>query len=125
MDTNTLQVIEKFGSKMDTYIQAAAEKAGMAVEYFWPIYVKQQYLEAIASLCVIAFFFSLAVGLITIGKGKRFIDGDPTLFGMRNIVGGIICLPLLMVIMAETSSIITGIMNPEYAAFKALLSQIK
>jgi hypothetical protein len=42
MDTNTEQVINQFGNKLDNYIQITASKLGVATDHFWPIFVRQQ-----------------------------------------------------------------------------------
>ena len=60
--TNTLEVIQTFGNKIDSYIQIAAEKGNQTVEHFWPIMVRQQSIEGWTfiigfSLIILIYYF--------------------------------------------------------------------
>jgi hypothetical protein len=66
MDTNTVEVIQSFGTKLDSYLQALASKAGVATEHFWPILVRQQMIEGLVPLVIGAIALSVLLYCIKV-----------------------------------------------------------
>jgi hypothetical protein len=127
-NTNTIQVIESFGNKLDEYIQTIAAKAGVAGEHFYPIFIRQQVIDGWIALGV------YAVGLVLIACLMRmFFKNLPGIeedipkqvkvvtVGVLSIVVG---MGLLMSLPTVNTSI-GKIANPEYAAVQALVKMVK
>lgn len=126
MDTNTKEVVEQFGAKLDSYIQVLAEKLGVAAEYVYPLFVKQQVIEGIWFFSALFFFFAISSFAIYYGMKEgakqKWKDG-PYLI---SLVPGIIIFALCLIGMAMGGSeSLTKIINPEYAAIKELVRMVK
>ena len=128
-NTNTLEVIQTFGNKIDNYIQIAAEKGNQTVEHFWPIIVRQQSIEG----WTFVIGFSLIILICTIFLVRaigNFEDksGNFTARGVFGIIAGFIlvfsCIFIFISITEETN-VIGKILNPEYAALKQVIKMIK
>lgn len=126
MDNNTKEVIEQFGTKLDSYIQVLAEKLGVAAEYVYPLFVKQQVIEGIWFFSAVAFFIFVGVIMFVLGfkKGKK-VDWKDGLYYALLIPGGLIIFATLMVLSAGGSKNLTKIINPEYAAIKEIIQMVK
>jgi hypothetical protein len=126
MDANTKEVIEQFGTKLDSYIQVLAEKLGVAAEYVYPLFVKQQVIEGVWFFSVIIFviilsLISFVIG-IRAGKKVNFEDGGHYAF---SIIGGIVFLTSLFTFCLTGGENFSKIMNPEYAAIKEIVRMVK
>jgi len=128
MDTNTVQVIEKFGDKLDTYIAAFAAKAGVATDHFWPIFVKQQVIEGwvncIHSLILLLVFLFCVTVII---KNAKIVEENGTAVA-KTVICAIIGVMFLFGFLFSISEAYAGIgqiFNPEYSAVRALTSMVK
>lgn len=110
MNTNLIE-------KLDTYIQLATSKAGLAADHFWPMIVKQQYIEGIFGLicliiCVIGGFFVF----------KCFKNEDEK---ESNLILAIIIACFILILGAPVSIInVPKLISPEYYALKDVASMI-
>ena len=121
MDTNTVQVIQQFGNKLDSYIFVIASKSGQTVEHFWPIFVRQQVVTGWSELIICILFF--IVGFILLYKAKYSENENNQL--------GCVIFAILTLVFASLSfaalapDIIGKIVNPEYSALKEVINLIK
>ncbi len=130
--TNTIQVIENFGNKIDSYIQIAAEKGNQTVEHFWPLIVKQQGIEAWTFIIVITLVIIICSILLKRGIDKvNFEDknGEITVRGVFSIIGGFglffSLIVLIITSLPNDKNLVTKLFNPEYAALKEVIKMIK
>jgi len=131
MDTNTVHLVEKFGDKMDQYFQALADKAGVATDHFWPIFVKQQYIEGISLLVLLMIGFIACVLLFRMGinhvenfDSRNYPKSTPkVLIGF--IAGTILSAIVFIGFATEGSATIGKIINPEYYAVQSLVQMVK
>ena len=105
---------------------AIALKLGVASEYIWQFTIKQQAIEGFYSIAIWALITiaSLATTVISFKKARN--DG----MSMSNwylgfIIGSLCLLPCVFVGLSEVSTWITQILNPEYAAFKEIVSMMR
>ena len=127
--TNTLEVIQTFGNKINSYIQIAAEKGNQTVEHFWPIIVRQQSIEA-WTLIVGFFLIALTCTVLLIKANGNFENknGDLTKSGIFGIIAGIVLIfdCLVMIInLGNNVNIVSKILNPEYSALQEVIRMIK
>lgn len=125
------KLLEKFGNKLDEYINVVAEKMGVGVEYVWPLFVKQQVINSIVWIIGILFGYIVCGGFFFMArkcKEKSSFDchGNPenseTVFRIIGFVGG--CLTFIIsswVFLDRLSVIVTGFANPEYGAIKQIV----
>ena len=131
MTTNELQLIETFGNKVDNYIQIIASKSNMATDHFWPIFIKQQYLEGWGILGTGVFFILLGLFLCLLFRKQPFFtdysaEADcPTKRFFTTIIGLIVLFVTFIVLAIKSLDIISKLYNPEYAAIKEILWMIK
>lgn len=132
MDTNTVEIVTKFGEKLDSYIAVLASKAGVAADHFWPVIVKQQVIEGwcgigVMAFCFIGFLISLTVLLKSIPNST-----DDDNFKPKNVAGvicgGIFGFIFFFATCINTSEIgchLSKISNPEYSAIQSLVKMVK
>lgn len=136
MDTNTVQVIESFGTKLDTYITALASKAGVAADHFYPIFVTQQRIEGITSLAcwvilavITVFVIRFSLKNISLANDKEKSYGEQGTAEIKSIVSGIAgagsALILLISFGSSSTATIGKIINPEYTAVQSLVKMVK
>lgn len=131
MNTNTVEIITEFGDKLDQYLGVLAEKAGVASDHFWPLFVKQQTIEAISSLLMFGIFAIVAFVLIKIGTNAfaRFSvnnnDGDETLGGVTCASGIILTLFITIHLLFTGPKVIGKLLNPEYYAVQSLVQMVR
>jgi len=125
MTTNQVQLIEQFGSKIDGYVQVMANKAGVAAEHFWPVFIKQQQVEGIYTLIIIGVIALVGIGLLFYNRKQSFINDDnfPNL-RLFTLIGGVILL-ILALFTTDGKIAITQITNPEYSAIMKVVEMIK
>lgn len=120
MDTNTVQLIEKFGIKLDGYVEVLASKTGMATEHFWPVFVRQQQIEGFTYIGVPLLAF-VVLFFITVRLYKNPKTRDSGDFIPTTIVSIIVFIGLLI----TTAGNLPKIFNPEYAAVQEVVKMIK
>jgi len=138
MDTNTVQVINQFGDKLDQYLGALANKAGVAADHFYPIFVRQQMIEGLTGILILAVVavaavFFLKVGLLgakSADAGDKWdagwLDTSRTIIGF--VVGGACVLAVFISLVSTNSPFsnsIGKILNPEYYAVQSLVNMVK
>ena len=125
MDTNTTQVIQQFGNKIDSYVQILASKANDTTAHFWPLFIKQQEIIGYTHLIAFILAFLMALAGIFIGfklKKKRICDEVGTIIMCLSFV---LTVGTFIAFCATASDIISQIYNPEYAAIQQVVSMIK
>ena len=133
MDTNTVQLINSFGDKLDSYISALASKAGVAADHFYPVFVKQQAIEGwcgvllfvlIAIFCLVFLTMALRnVGPASSMDEKIFVPAIA-----KTVVGFLVSIVLFCFTLGTGSELgvnISKIYNPEYSAVQALVKMVK
>lgn len=120
--------IELVSEKLASAFQYLAEKAGIATEYFWPIFVRQQFAEGLGPLLVCLLIITIVgISAFAVRKIEYFEEGtsDPTAKLFIHIVGGVITFFMIMAIAFEGASWVTHMINPEYYAIQDLMRMIK
>ena len=127
--TNTLEVIQTFGNKIDSYIQIAAEKGNQTVEHFWPIIVRQQSINAYSSISFVLFFLTVSLILLFLGhknlKKQGVIGYNDDKTASLLISGFFILGSVIVTFLVEGSDIASKILNPEYFALQEVIKMIK
>ena len=122
------QVIEKFGDKLDQYINALAAKAGVAAQHFYPIFVRQQIITGVFELFLMVVGLCLSVFFLRLGyKSMQNTDDEhaeqKTFFGF--VFGVIFTILTVVSIIAEGSDSLSRVCNPEYSAVQSLVQMVK
>jgi hypothetical protein len=142
--SEAVEVIEKLnqmGSGIADKVQAVlgtiAEKVGQGVEHFWPVFIRQQFVVAIFGLIMIL----LGVGctILFLKMGFKFMKAGkwtPQNYGcdipdlkklsgiISTILGTITLLASLIGTAAGGYTIVTGLLNPEYAAIHDVVQMV-
>lgn len=110
-------------------LDAVASKLGTTTEYLWRVLVKQGYVEAIATLCIIPVLLLCAYGCYVFVKKiwavgvKDDWDSPGPRFG---VVFGIVGSIILVVVSACNAYYgVIQLLNPEYFALQQILQGIK
>jgi len=121
-----LQAADGVGNKITELFGALSNQIGVGVEYFWPVFVKQYYIEAISDIAiwiVLAIFGSILIRRGIVGGDKKdWKDGS---YIVLLIAGGI------MAIFCASTFAITGgdvagkILNPEYYAIQDIIRKVR
>lgn len=121
MDTNTVALIS---TKLDATMTSIASKAGVAVDHFWPIFVRQQMIEGICNFALM--FFGILIVLICL---KTFTWADKnekeSVACISMIVGMCIFVITSAFIFAGFSDALSKVINPEYAAVQSIIQMVK
>lgn len=134
MDTNTVQVIEKLGDKLDGYITTLSSKLGIAVDHFFPIFVQQQKVDAVSFVIGVIVFtiisvFLLKMGFKNVDTANEYRNPQQNSAFAKSIVGFILGGAILLVVVIATgcefSNVIGKFMNPEYYAIESLIKMVK
>jgi len=104
---------------------ASALKVG--AEHVYEVLVKQQRVDAIIYLTIDMFLLLLAIICIWIGFIFDKRRGDVAEFIATScfVVGVIMFVLLIIVVIINTSPIITGFINPEYGAIKEIINWVR
>ena len=120
------------------YLDKIATKLGVGVEHIWPWFIRQQYVDAIVSAVALIFFSTIAFTLLAITlkywrKEYRYDDDNKIIkeysiyhanhegfWVVGNIIAGIVMLATFVLFGLE----FFDIFNPEYHAFKDILSSV-
>lgn len=131
MDTNTVQVLTDFGSKLDSLVNALSAKAGVAADHFYPMFVNQQVIDGWSGIVYTIFsviFCVMALQLLSksLPSDEDRYASNRQCFGM--VVGGILgCVFAVMTLinLAETKDNVCKIYNPEYYAVQKLVQMVR
>lgn len=108
-------------------LNVLAEKLGVGVNHFWPIFVKQQYYEGLIFLISLVAFIVMGVGLLTWGKielsKKNWSENSG--YWAPFIIGIFILLICAMAFIFEGTDSIMKMCNPEYWAVKEIIQMAK
>lgn len=127
--TTTVQLVDKFGDKLDQYINALASKAGVAAKHFYPIFVRQQRITGIFELSlmfigiVLSILLFLMAWIFSKNNEKYGGEGKTTL----STIGAIFLIIVTGIGMAAQgrSDSIGKVFNPEYNAVQCLVQMVK
>lgn len=136
MDTNTIEIVTVLANKVENGIGIMAEKAGVAVDYFWPLFVKQQMIEGIWTFA--SFFLLLAFIILLFILGRKGFEMHEVSKGYYTELLPVswykfICKFCAIVFLAfwvlalsfESKTAVSKIFNPEIAAIKEVATLIK
>ena len=110
------QVIER--------IDALAAKMGVAADHFWPILVRQQIIEAYTNIVLLVFAAALSVVLAVVAKYQFDKDNEGIAFPL-GAASGVVGFIVFVVLSSDGSSIVSAILNPEYAALMDVLRNVE
>lgn len=122
------------------YLDKIAEKLGVGIEHIWPWFIRQQYIEAI--LCAIAVIITVPLCAITVyltlkywredNKYSYYNDNRIKKYSIYHsnhesawITANIIVAVLVLVAIILFSTFSFNVFNPEYHAFKDIISLTK
>ncbi len=124
---DTTQVISKFGDKLDQYLNVLASKAGVAVDHFYPIFVRQQVIAGISELLLLAVGVIVSLLFIRMAivnlKSDTSVTETKAMFGF--VAGSVVGIIVVFNIMITGSDAVGKICNPEYYAVQSLVQMIK
>jgi len=133
MDTNTTQVIEAFGNKLDQYLNVLAEKAGVATDHFWPVFIRQQSIEGYMEL--LSYIIVVVVGIwiirvfqknLPLSNERDPIVALPAFVKCLLAVAAIFLLSIAFTVKTDDlGNSIGKIINPEYSAVQSLVRMVK
>lgn len=130
------EVLDKVGeissgiaNKVEIVFTKIAEQIGQGADYFWPILIRQQTVEAIT--CLVAIIVLTMLTLISVSVCKKFyiayseekLGVDPVICSC--IVLGVFLIALISTVLSTSNNIVTGFINPEYGAAKDVIEMIK
>jgi hypothetical protein len=135
MDTNTVQIVQEFGNKLDGYITTLSSKLGVAADHFWPVFVKQQTIEGwmIVVGTVLVLIGAILFLLMAVKNTEKACSNDDGSWKAAATCGigwaGGIVLATIFLCSAfgpnGFSSAVSKIANPEYSAVQALVRMVK
>ncbi len=121
--------------KVESALNTLAAKIGVGVDHFWPLFVRQQFIEGVSWVSLIAVGLVILVGsLITMKiiwpKCKWEYDGSPVSpVGLFFIIFAAISILLFLILTIGASinadNIVSHLVNPEYQAFQDLMKMVK
>ncbi len=135
MDTNTVQVISEFGTKLDSYASVIANKAGIAVDHFYPMFIQQTQFDGAFGL--IQTVFTITVFLLAARcfsknlpqKDSYDCDVEPTNSQFAKLVisavFGVLFGMMSLFNLGESKDNICKIYNPEYYVVQHLIQTLK
>lgn len=125
--TTAVQVIDKFGDKLDQYITALASKAGVAADHFYPIFVRQQFITGIFELSLMTTGLICGIWLIRFGfKSIEKADdhGEAAcIFGFA--AGSILLIITTIAFMCQGPDSVSKVFNPEFNAVQSLVHMVR
>ncbi|NMF00040.1 hypothetical protein [Aneurinibacillus aneurinilyticus] len=110
---------DKIVNKAFEYVDAVAQKLGVAADYVYQLLVKQQIISAVPGL-VIGLIFMIASYFLLKKSIPLLIDDDLDFFGfMSSVLGITVCAVTGVIIFFDN---IGPLINPEYYAIKEIMS---
>lgn len=103
--------------KIDGVLQKLAEKFGQGADYFWPILVKEQFINGIMFASAAVLSLAMAAITATIAKKTKDEDLKP---GMC-----VLTIFLLIIFIPTTFNAVTRITTPEIAALEKVIGMIR
>jgi len=126
IENTTNPSVELIANKLDSYIQVLAEKLGVAAEYVYPLFVKQQVIEGWWFFVTASVFFILSISLLVPALIKGFKNKwKDDWCGWCVMAGSAGLFIALVVLCAEGAEHFTKIINPEYAAIREIVELAK
>lgn len=108
------------------YLDKVSAKLGVGVDYLWPLFVKQQYIEAYFGLALLLGFVCVCVILLIFTLKYWDPESGYSIYGSDHEVLWTFVWGISVILMFGSGikflMEFIDIFNPEYAAFKALLS---
>jgi hypothetical protein len=101
------------------------KRLGPTGEYVFGLAVRQVYIEAVVGIGLFA--FALMVGAIVIPRVYRWQQADRSGYserGMIATIGGLLAAMLLFGVTANAIFQLQNVLNPEYAALRAILGTV-
>lgn len=113
---------EELAVKVSEVIDVISAKLGVGVEYFWPIFVRQQSLRAI--IAIVGFVFSCVLlscsAYLFYWADKKGREGIVFI----SIVFGVISLIAFCGLGVEAIMSFPRILNPEYYALQSIMGMV-
>lgn len=133
MDTNTVNVLNSYGAKVDVAFQALAAKAGLAADHFYPILVREQSIKGITSLALLCvalagIFLAAKVFVANFAKANDPEGNSPNASGARcgvALILGLICVGHTLMACADLPENLGRVVNPEYSAVACLVHMVR
>ena len=134
MDTNTVQIVQEFGNKLDGYIITLSDKLGVAADHFWPVFVKQQTVEGWTTiiglfLALVGVFLFLKMALKNTEAANATGGNNYYLATAKCFAGWGVSVVLFTIFLAcavaDGKIAISQIINPEYSAVSNLIRMVK
>jgi len=122
-----IELTDKYGEKVTNAIEQLAAKIGAGVDYFWPLFVKQQAVDGWVSLIVVTGVFLVSLVYLILSR-NRWHDtraNDISWYGVVGICAVFVLCISVAVFFVEGVSGVKQIMNPEYYAIKEIMQMIK
>ena len=120
--------------KVELVLGKIAETLGQGAEYFWPVFVRQQTIDAIASLVIlmillVAAFVGAKYCVRSYKSSEWGNDGPDNLPAVATIIFATMTFACTVAFLAsmgaQTHNIITGLVNPEYSAVHNIIDMVK
>ena len=119
--------------RVESVLGAIAQKLGQGVEHFWPVFIRQQAVEAITALMLVVIgliagtlIFRVGVKTYKASNGTEFNPDYKMVLGIIGmIMGGLALLIASIGLCAEASNVVTGLINPEYAAVRDVVQMVQ
>lgn len=114
-----------------TRLDLLSDKLGVAAQELWEILIRQAFISGIVNACLILFVFLVVGGYFTIFFKKQLHEVFDECSWYSDCIVAItfiaafLGLITIIVSLIAASPIIMSIINPEYSAYRDLLSAIK
>ena len=115
---------EQLVAKVEEALSAISVKIGEGTEHFWPILIEQQVAEGWIALAFVAVFLPIPLVVLLVGVCRGWVEQDVTYRGILTIAAGSAAFFGWLGVLANGTSIITKITNPEYHALKTILEAL-
>lgn len=116
-------------------IDAIAAKLGSGVDHFYPILIKQQYIEGFAAFLGSLSFLAISIIFLIVMLKKRGSysaefesqndDFSPRGSFTLTLLITSSCTFLIALLIFSTNEVLTKIFNPEYHAFREIIEMMK
>lgn len=118
----TTETTSTISDKLDHAFSALAEQMGVATDYFWPLFVRQQMIEGVgffASVFVALLFVTFLAALIYRHRKNEDVY-VPCVW-----VGALVLLMCVITCLFDARYNLSKIINPEYHAIQEVLEVVK